>query len=126
MIEHDKKARLAEAILHNRVQRRSLMPVDIFGEHAWDALLMLFVADAASERLTGRRIAHSLNCGPTIMSRWVKYLAEQGLVIGDGEGDLDDLLTLSPKAIVAIEAYLENTQEYANEFSAINDTRGAA
>lgn len=59
MIQHDKQARLAEAILRNRVQRRSALPVEIFGEHAWDALLMLFIADAASERLTGRDMARA-------------------------------------------------------------------
>lgn len=127
MVEHDKKARLAEAVLRNRVQRRSLFPATIFSEHAWDALLMLFVADAASERLTGRDIAKSLECSESVMSRWIKYLSQERLIVGDGTGDLGDLLNLAPNAINALETYLSRTQEYADQFSSGHgDIRGVA
>lgn len=124
MVGHDRKARIAEAVLENRRQRHSLLPAVIFGEYAWDALLMLFVADAASTRLTGRDIAARLSCSETVMSRWIKYLSQEALIVGDGTGDLDDLLTLSPAAIEALEAYLASTQDYANKFSGASDVRG--
>lgn len=125
MVEHDKTARLAEAVLRNRMQRRSLFPAGIFGEYAWDALLMLFVADAASERLTGRDIASSIGCDEKVLSAWIKYLSQEDLVIGDGAGDLDDLLTLSPRAFHALETYLGGTQDDADAFGS-DDVRGVA
>jgi hypothetical protein len=115
MISHDGKARLAEAILANRAQRRTLLPTAIFGELPWDALLMLFAADAVSQRITGRDIASSVSCSEQVMSRWLVYLSKQELVVGDETGNLDDLLTLAPAAIVAIERYLEMTQNTAEQ-----------
>jgi len=116
MARHDEKARLARAILDNRAQRRTLLPEALFGEWGWEALLELFVADAVPERLTAREIARRIGCDERVMSRWLKFLSEQRLVVGDGDGDLDDLLTLSPTAIVAIERHLEATQFTGQQF----------
>ena len=53
----DALARAARAILCNRRLRRAHLPGDLFGEWAWDALLTLFVGDAAGRRLTGAEMA---------------------------------------------------------------------
>jgi len=116
MARYDDKMRLAQAILDNRAQRRTLLPEALFGEWAWEALLSLFVADALPERLTAREIARRIGCSEQVMSPWLRYLSEQRLVVGDGEGNLDDPLTLSPTAIVAIERHLETTQFTAQQF----------
>jgi hypothetical protein len=113
MVEHDQKARLAQAILDNREQRRSGLPHEMFGEFAWDALLHLFIADAASQRLNGHMLAKRTFCPPSVMQRWLVFMSRNELVIGDGDGDLSDLLTLSAKALAAIEIYLARTNDMA-------------
>lgn len=113
MVEHDRKARLAQAILDNRAQRRDDLPDEMFGEFAWDALLHLFIADAASQRLDGHMLAERTFCPPSVMQRWLVFMSKSQLVIGDGDGDLSDLLTLSAKALAAIEIYLERTSDMA-------------
>lgn len=60
------------------------------------------------------------------MSRWIRYLTEKGLVVGDGVGEHDEHLTLSIEAIIAIERYLEDTQKCADAFGTGGDVRGAA
>lgn len=113
MVKHDRKARLAQAILDNRTQRRDSLPDEMFGEFAWDALLHLFVADAASQRLDGHMLAERTFCPPSVMQRWLIFMSKSQLVIGDGDGDLSDLLTLSAKALAAIEIYLDRTSDIA-------------
>jgi hypothetical protein len=118
LIGHDEKARLAQAILDNRRDRQLDLPGDLFSEYAWDALLHLFIADAASERLTGHCLVARIGCAAPVMARWLQYLSQQKLVVGDGDGDLSDLLTLAPKAFDAVEAYLSKTQRLAERFIA--------
>jgi hypothetical protein len=119
LIGHDEKARLAQAILNNRRDRQNDLPSDLFSEYAWDALLHLFIADAASERLTGHGLVERIGCAAPVMARWLKYLSQQKLVVGDGDSDLSDLLTLAPKALDAVEAYLFRTQKLAEHFIAV-------
>lgn len=113
MVEHDRKARLAQAILNNRKQRLDGLPHEMFGEFAWDALLHLFVADAVSQRLDGHALVKRISCPASVMRRWLVFMSEQKLVIGDGDGDLSDLLTLSAEALAAIETYLAHTTDMA-------------
>lgn len=121
---HDEKAWLAEAILRNRKQRAASLPKGIFAEHPWDALLHLFVADARSDSLNGSDLAEMVGCPKNVMSRWIKYLREEGLVEGAEQGEISNLLVLSAKALAAIEAYLAETQDMAREFLAVRDLRG--
>lgn len=123
VIAHDEKAWLAEAILRNRKQRAATLPKGIFAEHPWDALLHLFVADARSDSLDGSDLAELVGCPRSVMSRWIKYLREEGLVEGTGHGEISNLLVLSAKALAAIEVYLADTQDMAREFLAVRNLR---
>jgi hypothetical protein len=116
LVRHDEKARLAQAIIDSRRGRQRHLPETLFGEYAWDALLHLFVADAASQRLTGHSLVKRIGCAPQVMTRWLMYLSQAGLVVGDGNGDLSDLLTMAPPALDAVEAYLAETQELARQY----------
>ncbi|MCP3733554.1 hypothetical protein M9979_01475 [Sphingomonas sp. RP10(2022)] len=109
----DQLGQAARAILANRQLRQTILPAELFGEWPWGALLTLFVADAEGRRLTGHMIAEQLACPKPVMARWIQHLSTTGLVVGDGTGDLNDLLTLSPRAISALETYLAATVETA-------------
>lgn len=108
MTDRDRAADYAAAVLRFRRLRPDLLPAELFGEPAWDLLLELFVADAEGRRRTGREISRMADVRPTVLSRWLIHLTKVGLIVGDGDGNLDDPLTLSGKALQAIEGMMEH------------------
>lgn len=104
---NDRAAAIAATMLEFRRYRSGALPFDLFGEPAWDLLLELFVADADGHRLTGREVSLRSNVPPTVLSRWLIHLTKVGLIVGDGDGKLDDPLTLSGKAFELLERTLE-------------------
>ena len=117
MAEHDEMTWIAEAVLRHRTRRKEDLPEGLFGEHAWEAMLHLFVADSRSQRLDGETLAKLTGCSEGSMSRWIKYLSEQGLLDGDGHGEMKVLLTLSPKGLQAVENRLEDLQALGHDYA---------
>lgn len=109
MLENDYAASLANAVLEFRRSRSKILPPELFAEPAWDLLLELFVADAEGRRLTARQVCGRSNIAPTVMSHWLKHLSQSGFVVGDGKGDLDDLLTLSAGMLAKLESLMDPT-----------------
>lgn len=106
MIRYDEAANLASLILEFRRSRLQELPPALFGEPGWDFLLELFVADAQGTRITGQQICERCSISAPATSRWLMYLTAEGLIIGDGSGNLDDDLTLSASALKKIESLL--------------------
>jgi hypothetical protein len=100
----DRAASTAIAILKFRRLRSEILPGELFAEPGWDLLLELFVADANGQRLTARDVSDRANIPPTVLSRWLIHLTQIGFIVGDGDGNIDDLLTLSGKALDSVEA----------------------
>ncbi len=117
MAAHDEMAWIAERVLHHRRQRKTILPPDLFSEHGWEALLHLFIADAKSERRTGDQLAALVGISPRLMTRWVKYLGEQKLIDGDGHGEMEVLLTLSPTGLHTVEEHLSSLQSLGHDFA---------
>lgn len=111
VLRNDHAASLAAAILDFRRLRLKILPPDLFAEPAWDLLLELFVADAEGRRLTARQVCGRSSIPPSVMSRWLNHLSQSGFVVGDGKGDLDDLLTLSAEMLAKIEDMMEHARE---------------
>ncbi len=103
---NDEAAQIASAILSFRRYRSRALTSDIFGEPAWELLLEVFVADAAGAPMTGKIAAQRSETSPNVMSLWLKHLSVKGLLVGDGDGNLDDELTLSGPGMAAIEEVL--------------------
>ncbi len=103
---NEEAAQLAGAILAFRRFRSQALPSDIFGEPAWELLLEVFIADAVGAPMTAGIAAERSETPPNVMSRWLRHLSAEGLVIGDGDGNLDDELTLSGSGMAAIEGVL--------------------
>jgi len=107
MIDNDQVANLAAFMLAFRRSRTEELPRSLFGEPSWDFLLELFVAEARGIRMTGRQISEHYKISPAIASRWLMHLSAEGLIIGDGNGDLDDELTLSGTTMEKLERLLQ-------------------
>ncbi|MES3098957.1 hypothetical protein [Sphingomonas faeni] len=119
MTGNDQAAQLAASILRFRRFRETILTPDIFGEPAWELLLEVFVADAKGEAITGRIAAERRGISPAVISRWLKHLTVQGLLVGDGDGNVDDELTLSGIGMAKIETVLLEARILKDEFAQI-------
>jgi len=103
---NDEAAQLADAILRFRDHRAQILSRNMIGEPAWETLLEVFVADARGVPVTGRLVAGRHRVSGAVMSRWLMHLAAEGLLVGDGTGNLDDELTLSGAGMEMMEQVL--------------------
>ena len=62
-----------------RCRRVDYLPLEIFGEAAWDVLLELYIA-RGYRSLSQARLADCTKIPLTTLLRWVKYLTDQGIV----------------------------------------------
>lgn len=109
---NDRLARLAASLLRIRQDRAHHFTREMFGgEQAWDMLLILFVADALGECITGREAVSRDGGSAESGRRWLRYLSRRQYVVGDGDGDLDDTLTLTPLCLNLLERWLEDAGE---------------
>lgn len=108
----DALAELAQTILDVRIRRDRDLPGELFGgELAYELLLVLFVADANGQRLSGRMALAKVGGSQRVGRRWIEYLTRRQLIVGDGDGNLDDTLTLTPRALNALEQWLSDARE---------------
>jgi hypothetical protein len=49
--------------------------------------------------------------GAILKFRWLMHLTQIGFIVGDGDGNLDDPLTLSGKALDTIESVMAKADE---------------
>jgi len=114
VIDNDQVANLAALMLSFRQMRTEEFPRPLFSEPGWEYLLELFIADARGVRMTGRQISERAHIPAPVASRWLMYLTAEGLIIGDGSGDLDDELTLSGTAMEKMERLLQRARVLQN------------
>jgi hypothetical protein len=100
-------ARITTSIIEFRKYRSDILPSELFSEPAWDLLLELFLAAAEGRRITARQVATRSGTTFGVMSRWLQHLSKIGYIVGDGTGDLDDLLTLSAQALEQMERIID-------------------
>jgi hypothetical protein len=75
MIQNDRAASLAIAMVEFRHARSKNLPMELFSEPAWDLMLALFVADAEGRRLTAEEVSQKCAIPPGVLSRWLKFLS---------------------------------------------------
>jgi DNA-binding MarR family transcriptional regulator len=101
-------ARRARSIFGGRQLRTSFFSRSIFGEPAWDVLLVLYIMDASDARQTIGKLADWIKVPPTTVLRWVGYLEKERLV--ERQRHPTDrrvvFIRLVEKGRLALEAYL--------------------
>ena len=80
--DHGRQLRLSRArkMVSNRQLRSDYFNRAIFGEAAWDILLMLYIADSTGALQTQATLAKALATPPTTIQRWIDYLEKERLV----------------------------------------------
>lgn len=100
----DDVARLARRVLRLRRKRTDHLPAELFGEHAWNLLLVLFIADAEGERLSARVASERADVDERVGARWITALEALELVASHERCDDGHLVALTPKGVHAVEA----------------------
>jgi hypothetical protein len=109
---------LVESIIDLRRSRAGLFPADLFtGEQGWDILLELFLADAHGERLTARELLRRIGGSPAAGERWIRFTNSQGLTVGDGQGQLDDIVTATPEALQRVEVWAASCIDFVRRLA---------
>ena len=105
----ERLARLAEEIRCMRQARNKQLPADLFGEPAWDILLLLY--HGGMSPCGADDIAAYLGSPNTTVARWIAALASRGFVnrIADGAGNHSISLTNDGRAALerALNAMLQ-------------------
>jgi hypothetical protein len=100
----------AERELTNRRRRAQVLPEGVFGEPAWDMLLVLYV-EQMGERLNIARLTRRLGLPPTTGLRWLGYLQDKELVVRSGHptDQRSFFVDLTSKAIQALDMHFSGT-----------------
>lgn len=77
---------LAYSTYLTRRLRQEIFNPDLFGEPAWDILLLLFSNADHSGQLSVREIARELQLSESLVRRWLAILASHDLVIEHSTG----------------------------------------
>ncbi len=100
----------ARLILESRKRRFDHFGRGVFGEPAWEMLLVLY-ATSAGERQTIARLSELSGASRTTSVRWFEYLEREGLVSRQPHptDKRTDFVQLTEKGTRKLEAYLTET-----------------
>jgi DNA-binding MarR family transcriptional regulator len=107
------QARLTERArqeLNNRRRRARIFPGAMFGEPAWDMLLILYLEHVRS-RITVSQLTRESGAAQTTALRWIEYLESQQLIrrYAHPTDRRIAYLDLTDKAIQSLETFLSET-----------------
>ena len=85
----DREVLLSRAKKHfrDRQLRRQYCSRAIFGEPAWDSLLVLYISEFFGRRLTVGRLVDWIEAPLSTTQRWIAYLEKERLVAKEGHPD---------------------------------------
>lgn len=100
----------ANEILCNRKRRCEIFGKGMFGEPAWEMLLILYTSDCGPRQTIGR-LAEFAGASKTTSLRWIDYLEAQHLILRTSHPTDKRVafVELTDKGRDAIELYLSDT-----------------
>lgn len=109
--ERTSLAERARDEVRNRRRRELLFGKSMFGEAAWDMLIMLYSLDVSGDRQTVGSLLRKTGTSMTTGLRWLGYLVSHGLVRRDPHPtDLrTEFVTLTSKAREMLDVYYSGT-----------------
>ena len=70
----------ARLVFNSRQLRERYFDAQLFGEPAWDMLLLLYIAEQSSARMTATSLGGLVHTPPTTVARWLNHLELAGLI----------------------------------------------
>jgi len=97
----------ARSELKRRSRRSKLLPEAMFGEPAWEILLLLYLEQRGA-RLTIARLTNGVGIAPTTVLRWLSFLQDRQLVVREDHptDQRSFFVELTENAIEALDIYL--------------------
>lgn len=89
-----------------RKLRSDLFGPDLFGEPAWDILLLLFSNGSQAEQFSAENLSRDLHLSEQLVTRWLVILAKHDLVVLQS-----DRIELSAKGKEKLTTYLKRQIE---------------
>lgn len=108
--EPDRLKSCARALYDQRQKRITHFGPQMFGEPAWEMLLILYLEDGG-ERQSQRRLVELSGASRSTASRWIDHLVRKGLAKREDHptDKRRNFVTLSGKGRSLLEAYLSET-----------------
>jgi DNA-binding MarR family transcriptional regulator len=75
------RAELAKSLYDQRRRREGFLPADLFGEPAWDILLVLYWARHSQHRMSVSAVCASAAAPSTTALRYIEHLCRCGLIV---------------------------------------------
>lgn len=105
------RSKAAQAILVARAFRKRLFPSEIFDDHAWGMLLVLFIAFADGEVISEIALLERVGLSVTAGRRWIAHLVgEDQIELREGGGGV----TLSETALTKLRIFLDEACDVSN------------
>ncbi|TXC71230.1 hypothetical protein FSB78_09915 [Sphingomonas ginsenosidivorax] len=104
MIRDQERSDAAKYLLNMRAQRKDHFPSELFDEHAWQILLILFVSLAGNEVVSERNLLEATGLPVASGRRWLDHLVQDGQV--ETRNDGDDVI-LSANAVSSMRKFLD-------------------
>lgn len=102
----------ARMIVNSRRLRERYFDRQLFGEPAWDILLLLYISENSSARLTTTRLADLIDTPLTTVGRWLSHLENAKLI--ERQAHPTDrrtvFINLLKKGRAALDTYLSSIQ----------------
>ena len=100
----------AKRMLNDRLNRGEFLPISLFSEAGWDAILMLFSGERGLSDCA-ESLARRLDLPLTTMSRWIAVLENEGMIESRPPSLLPErqAVRLSIAGGDAVQAYLRAT-----------------
>lgn len=107
----DEMIRVATSIFYARKRRTRFFNPDMFGEAAWEFLLVLYIADERGPRFTVGRLREFAGVPSSSTARWLAYLESQQLIFRESHPTdaRASFVRLTDKGRELIEMYLSET-----------------
>jgi hypothetical protein len=111
MQSDQERGKLASEILLVRDLRKRLFPSEIFDEHAWTMLLILFVGFAKGEIITEPHLINQSGVNESAGKRWISHLIEEDQIKPRVP---DETVELTATTITQIRIFLDEAREVHN------------
>lgn len=111
------RAEMARRLLQLRALRWDYFQSDLFDEHAWNILLVLFIAEASGRETNEALAMREASVPPTIGLRWITHLEKSGLV---ERGSDATILYLTAHSRAEMGEYLDEAERVSSEYNSTN------
>ena len=111
MKSDQERGKFASEILLVRDLRKRLFPSEIFDEHAWTMLLILFVGFADGEMITEPHLIQQSGVNESAGGRWISHLIEEDQIKPRVP---NETVALTATAITQIRIFLDEAREVHN------------